>query len=607
MNAKSWWTQTVHNKLIALILAMVVLVPLVAAPAGNNMRGLAALTFESLGVALLATLLWRTDWNLNRAKIREFFTTGANLPILLFLGLAIVSCVLSPHKQYSEQELLRIGTGILLYFAVAYEFRRSEQLTRMVDALMVVTIGVSLLGFAQYASSHSFHDVSVFGDHQLLGSFLMILLPLVGIMAVSEKSPGRQLLAQVATVMAATCLLMAQARSAWIGTAAGLTLLGIIAMVLASRDKSSQRNRHQVVMPILLLVIAVGFFLLIFPQTGVLLGRATTLQGANTVDTWKIRQGTWQGARQMIAARPLSGFGLGLYPYYQREYTLDGLPLAQMNGVPSLGEQAHNTYLQTAAELGIPGLLLVAAIPIVFLIAGFRRVGQLEPGTRRSLLMGSMAGVVAFAVDAYASPSWQVGQISMFFWLTMGIGVASLRPQARPRKEMTAGVSIAALRTRTVETVRESGPPAWLPRVARPVGALAALTLILLLPTFAFAVGDLYASPVTLKISPPNATIRGGGTQIYTVTIAYTDGQTRDVTLDNGTGPGTDSVVITETGGTGFMTGTNNHIYQSKSRENNPTTGVNINAVYSQTPNSAYPGQVGGSISGSTKLFVHFP
>lgn len=606
MNAKSWWAQTVHNKLIALILAMVVLVPLVAAPSGNNMRGLAALTFESLGVALLATLLWRLDWNINRAKIREFLMTGANVPILLFLGLAIVSCVLSPHKQYSEQELLRVGTGILLYFAVAYEFRRSEQLSRMMDALMAVTVVVSLLGFAMYASTHSFLDMGVFGDHQLLGSFLMILLPLVGIMAVSEKNPNRQLVAQIATVMAATCLLMAQARSAWIGTAAGLALLGVIASVFAMRDKSSRRNRHQVVMPILLLVIAVGFFLLIFPQTSVLIGRATTLQSASAVGTWQIRQHTWQGARKMIAARPLTGFGLGLYPYYQQDYTREGLPIARMNGVPSLGEQAHNTYLQTAAELGIPGLLLMAAIPITFLIAGFRRVGQLEPGTRRSLLMGSMAGIVAFAVDAYASPSWQVGQISMFFWLTMGIGVASLRPQARPRKEMTAGVNIAALRTRTVETVKDTAPPVWLPRIARPVGALAALTLILLLPTFAFAVGDLYATPVSISITPANATIRGGGAQSFTVTVTYSDGQTRDVTLDNGTGPGTDSTVITETGGQGFMTGPNNRVYQSKSRERDTVT---IRADYTQRadPNISNPPQKSGSISGTITLNVTFP
>ena len=606
MNTKSWWAQTVHNKLIALVLAMVVLVPLAAVPASSSMRGLAALTFEGLGVVLLATLLWRLDWNLNRAKIREFFTTGANLPILLFLGLAIVSCVFSPHKQYSEQELLRVGTGILLYFAVAYEFRRSEQLARMGDAIMAVAIGVSVLSFAQFASSHSLQAAGVFGDHQLLGSFLMILLPLTGIMAVAEKNPNRQLAAQIATVMAATCLLLAQARSAWIGAAAGLAALGIAASVIAWRDKQSRRNRHQAVLPIMLLVIAVGFFLLIFPQTSALVGRATTLQSGNLVSTWQIRQNTWRGVRQMIAARPLTGFGLGLYPYYQKDYTQEGMPIARMNGAPSLGEQAHNNYLQTAAELGLPGLLLMVAAPVMFLIAGFRRLGQLEPGMRRSLLMGSMGSVVAFAVDAYASPSWQCGQVSMFFWLIMGIGVASLRPQPRLRKELTQGVNIAALRMRSVESIPDTTPPAWLPRFARPAGVLAALTLILLLPTFALAVGDLYATPKSLAITPANSTIRGGGTKIFTVTVTYSNQETQDVTLDNGTGLGSDNVVITQSGGQGFMTGANNRIYQSKSRENNPNPGVKIMAVYTQNGNTSL-GQKSGTLNASTQLFVSYP
>ena len=606
MKTKSWWAQAVHNKLIALILAMVVLVPLVAVPAGNSMRGLAALTFEGLGIALLATMLWRTDWNINRAKLSEFIKTGANLPILLFLGLAVVSCALSPHKQYSEQELLRIGTGILLYFAVAYEFRRSEQLSRLMDALIAVTIGASVLGFAQYASSHSLQAVGVFGDHQLFGSFLMILLPMVGIMAVSEKNPNRQLIAQIATVMAATCLMLTQARSAWIGAAAGLLLLGIVAISIALRDKSAHSSKHVVAMPILLLVIATGFFLLIFPQTSALIGRATTLQSASVESTWKTRQHTWQGARQMIAARPLTGFGLGLYPYYQQTYTREGMPIARLNGASSLGEQAHNTYLQTAAELGLPGLILMAATLVMFLISGFKRVAQLESGTRRSLLMGSMAGVVAFAVDAYASPSWQCGQISMFFWLTMGVGVASMRTQARPRKELTAGLNIAALKARSVATVVEVVPPVWLPRFARPVGVLAALTLILLLPTFAFAIGDLYSTPTRIEVLPPNATIRGGGTQTYSVFVTYADGQRLDVTLDNGTGPGTDSTVITSSGGQGFMTGSNNRVYQSKARENDSVT---ITATYSQTANPSFtnPSQVSGSITGSTGLTVRFP
>lgn len=606
MSLKSWWAQTVHNKLIALILAMVVIVPLIATPADSRFRGVAALGFEGLGIVLLATLLWRADWTLTKSGLRQFLTAGANLPILLFMGLSALSCALSPHRQYSEQELLRVGTGILLYFAVAAHFRRSEQLARLVDALVFVTIGAGLIGLVQYGSSHAAHATGLFSDHQLYGSFLMILLPLVGIMAVTEPNPNRQLLAQIATVLTATCLLLSQARSAWVGAAAGLALLGLLAFTAAQRgDRNGRRSLPQIALPLIMLVMALGFFLLIFPQTSALVGRATSLQHTNTVNTWQIRQHTWHGAEQMIAARPLTGFGLGLYPYYQKEYTRDGMPISVIGGAPSLGEQAHNFYLQTAAELGLPGLLLMVAALVTFLVSGFVRLGDMEAGIRRSLLMGSMAGVVAFAADAFASPSWQCGQVSMFLWLTLGLGAACMRPQASGRKERTA-VNMADLRAASRPAYAPPAPPRWSPRLTRPAGILAALVLALLLPSVVYAVDDLYATPVSLLITPANTSIRGGGAQRYTVLVTFSDKQILDVTLNAESGLGSSRTTITQTGGKGFMTGPNNRVYQSKAREVDVVT---INANFTQTadPQFTNPSQKSGTVNSSVRLAVHFP
>lgn len=595
MNAKMWWAQTVHNKLIALTLAMIVLVSLVATPAATGMRGLAALAYEGMGLVMLAALLWRADWQVTKEKLYAFLRTGAHLPVLLFLGLTTISCLLSPHKAYSEQEWLRVGTGIILYFTIAHAFRRTEQLARMVDALVLITIGASILGLAQYGSTHSLHATGIFGDHQLFGSFLMILLPIVGIVAVSEPNPNRQLAAQSAAVMAATCLLLSQARSAWVGAAVGLGVLSALALALAWRDQSIRRNKHRVAAPLLLLVLAVGFFLLIWPQTGTLVDRATSLQHADTVGTWQVRQHTWRGAWKMIADRPLTGFGLGLYAYYQKPYTSDGIPISVIGGAPSLGEQAHNTYLQTAAELGLPGLLLLISVLVTFLIAGLWRVGAMEAGLRRSLLLGSMASTAAFAVDAYASPSWQCGQISMFLWLTLGLGAACLQAPLHSRGKRLHSLS-------TAPAVLTGTRFLW----TRPAGVLAAIALALLLPTVVLAVGDLYATPTKIEILPADASIRGGGTQTYTVYVTFSDGQRLNVTKDAGSGPGSSSTTISETGGQGFMTGTNNSVYQSKTRENSSVT---ISASYTQTLDPQYtnPAQISGSISGSTGLTVHYP
>ena len=283
------------------------------------------------------------------------------------------------------------------------------------------------------------------------------------------------------------------------------------------------------------------------------------------------------------------------------------MPISVIGGAPSLGEQAHNFYLQTAAELGLPGLLLMIAALVAFLVTGFARVGSLEAGIRRSLLMGSMAGVVAFAADAFASPSWQCGQISMFLWLTLGVGAACMRPQTVGRKDKERGaVSMADLRATSRGAYAPPAPPRWSPRLTRPAGILAALVMALLLPSVVYAVDDLYATPVSLRIAPANATIRGGGTQLYTVFVTFSDGQVLDVTLNAASGLGSSRTTITEANGAGFMTGPNNRVYQSKSREKDQVT---ISATFTQTadPQFTNPSQKSGTVSGSTGLTVRFP
>jgi O-antigen ligase len=91
---------------------------------------------------------------------------------------------------------------------------------------------------------------------------------------------------------------------------------------------------------------------------------------------------------------------------------------------------AHNFWLQTAAEQGLVGVSLFAAIIVTFLVAGLRRLRHLHGGIRRSLLLASLAGMVGFCIDAISNPAWQYAQVSIFFWLLLGLGVAAMRPRA---------------------------------------------------------------------------------------------------------------------------------------------------------------------------------
>ena len=574
----SGWAQVLQNRVIMLVLAMVIIVPFVATPADNGSRGMAALAFEGMSILLLGFLLWKARWKNSREDIVNFFKTSANLPVLLFLGLAIVSCLFSAHREYSIQEVLRLGAGVLLYFTVAYHFRRSEQLMKLVDVLMFVAIGSACIGFAQYGlgSEEQRQATGVFGDHQLYGSFMAILLPLVGVVAISEREPNRQLVAQIAAVLTTAALLLSYSRSAWIGCAAGLSSLGMLALYMATRKTQKlANNKQQLVLPLMMLVVSIGFFLLIAPSTGGFVQRARTLANPNGERGWQYRQQAWHGAEEMIKERPLTGFGLGLYSYYQEKFTHNGIPMPLVRGTspirPSLWEQAHNTYLQTAAELGIPGLLLFIGALSAFLGMGLQRVIGMDNGIRRTLLLGSIGSIITFAFDGFGSPAWQFGQVSMFFWLILGIGTGCLRPRSK-------------YRTRS----EELAVPTKAARFSRPSGVLAALALAAFLPTIALASVPAYFVLVaqSARIAPtassiPRSSFTFDSKQQYALFAKFTDpGNPQnpafelDVTLCNQPGSVT---TFTVQNAPGFMTGPNNSIFQaSRTQGSGTVTGTYV-------------------------------
>jgi len=477
----SWWAQALHNRLIALVLAMVVIVPLVAVPADVRVGGTAAMVLQGFALLLAVTLLWRSRFDISRERVLAFVRTGANLPVLLLVALALVSCLVSPNKAFGVQGVLELGAGVLLYFVVAYQFRQSKHLSMLVDTLLFLAAAVSIAEMGQYTMDPGARATVLFGNQQPLGSLLMILLPIVAVVAVADKSRNRQLVAQIVTVMTAGSLMLAHTLSAWLGAAAGLAVLAALVAYSASQNRkaapATQRSmgaqKHKIVMPLVLAIVTLGFFGLMTTQSSGIAERGARLANVSGVKSWNARLDLWKGTVNMIAAGPVLGYGINSYALNQREFTGQGAAIVE-NGANrvTLGENAHSFYLQLAAELGLPGLALMLAVMGSFMVTAFKGLKQMDAGIRRTLLMGSMAAMVAFSIDALSNPSWQFGQVSMFFWLMMGVGTSCFRPRAKHEEEVPA--------------------VAFSPRVVRPLAvvAVALVMSMVVLPTASIAAGS---------------------------------------------------------------------------------------------------------------------
>jgi len=136
--------------------------------------------------------------------------------------------------------------------------------------------------------------------------------------------------------------------------------------------------------------------------TGVALGTAERFESASGSGRYQ----WWQGALDANATDPLVGIGPGTFEYHW----------AREGTIPGFVRDAHSLYLETLAELGVVGLLLVLAAVAVPLAVGARRALRAAPEAR-AWLAAALAAGVTFAVAAAIDWAWELTVLPVIFLL----------------------------------------------------------------------------------------------------------------------------------------------------------------------------------------------
>jgi O-antigen ligase len=242
-------------------------------------------------------------------------------------------------------------------------------------------------------------------------------------------------------------------RPAWILAAlliaAGLWLtssrIAILAVPLAAAAglllPSAAAGRRQAIGAA---AIAAGAFALlvlvalILPQRGI---QHSSLLAAD------IRLGLLQTGARMIHAHPAFGVGLGAFQPRSAEFSSPEL-IAKFP-VVAQGENAHNNFVQVAAETGIAGGLAFAWTILAALLAMARRA---VTGDRQQQL--TFAAIVAFVITMLAGHPLLVPEAGYAFWLlagtAAGAALAETGPAQSPQRQ---GYVLAALLAAVVLTL----------------------------------------------------------------------------------------------------------------------------------------------------------
>ena len=448
----------------------------------------------------------------------------------------------TPWAAAAGTEALRWTAGIGLALALGLGLRRTEMAGQLIVLLTGAMALIGILGGGSVPGNLT----GPYRDHQLYGSVLLLLIPFTAGVALSEQSASWRWGALSALTAGVLCLFLSETRSAWFGlAAAGLVFGGLRLKLLFARQAFSLQlflKQRAAVVPAAVLLLGLLFGLLSIwllssppDQKAMLLARAATLFALGHDQSWQTRLQLWHGTAHLIQAHPVFGIGLGRYPGAEWRWTHAGGVLLPTEH-PSLTNEAHSFYGQTAAEIGLPGLGLYLAALAAFTLTAVRRLTPSRRrhtfGGRNALLIAAVSALAGQSVDAFASPSWQFPEASLLFWAVLGLGMAALRRETVP----AAAVPLSAPLRRAGRWALSGSLAVMLAAQILPMG-------LLLAPVEAYVApkGYTLVSVVVTRVGSSGPITPGTVVQ-FNVTANYKDASgfpvVRDVTLDSGTGYG---------------------------------------------------------------------
>ncbi|HEY3328924.1 MAG TPA: O-antigen ligase family protein [Capsulimonadaceae bacterium] len=281
------------------------------------------------------------------------------------LGVAIFSALLSLLWQWAGVHhgapvfldvmlrgfaLLLAGFALMTSFTGVLIKRRAAYLA-LAGLLLGATIS-SYIGLQDYLV-HVMAHVPEWREFatstpDYFAAFLVMTIPVTLALFLSEPKQG----GMIGTLAFGMALLpqifvlpTTGSRFALISMAAGIVVMAVAAFT-AKRSGWKPTRYTRVRVMALVVVALLGGVVVAKP----ILHRLSASVSADQAHSGQFRIWTWRGALNLAQANPVLGTGPGTFMYSYQKHALVGFT-----------RMAHNSYLQAADEIGLPGLLLLVA------------------------------------------------------------------------------------------------------------------------------------------------------------------------------------------------------------------------------------------------------
>lgn len=336
-----------------------------------------------------------------------------NVFVIFFLAASFFGCINSFSFVSSAKIFFIYFAFIMFYFVITNSITSFKKWKALVvcfacSALIVAGYGV-LQNFIGVSSTASWVDeemfssikirvYSTFDNPNVLGEFLVIMIPTVLALLWGSKKHGHKLLYSLFVGVMCGCMVFTWSRGAWLGVALAVVMFFFI------MDKRWT------------LAGAIGLFFipLLLGSNSAIVGRLLSI--GNTEDTsTAYRVSIWMASVNLIKKFWLSGIGLGsdaftmIYP----KFALAGANFAL---------HSHNLFLQLTVEMGIIGIVSFLALMVAYFKEAYSIVLYKARSRFASIVTIAMAsGVLGYMFQGLTDNVWYNYRMMFIFWVIISL------------------------------------------------------------------------------------------------------------------------------------------------------------------------------------------
>jgi O-antigen ligase len=348
-----------------------------------------------------------------RDNLRSFI--GDNRPLsVAIVGLLVWAALSFAWAEYPSTALGGAGRYGLEMVLLPMGFAAMRERRHLVWVMVAFVFGAAFSAFygflnpAAIGSAASGRLTGSLGDANAEATVLAAALPmLIGLVAIHWRSARVRLLGLIGIVLLFAGLVNTVSRE-------GIVALG--AVLVASVLFGGRWRARAAVLLVIGVAATGGYFFVLAP----LAARQRVTSGDTSG-----RSSIWTVAFRVIGDHPLLGVGTDNFILVERQY-INQPGLINADFIIDQPKVAHNTYLESLVDLGIPGLVLTVTI-FALCLAGAVRAAWIF-SRLRDLQMELLARSVVLAMVALFTADFFVSnQYAKFQWIVLALGPVLLR------------------------------------------------------------------------------------------------------------------------------------------------------------------------------------